>query len=132
MHFSVEKDVTGEQGQRNLLGAVLPAMKSGVEGEEDFKSLTRKNAGDGFLMLVPRVERIPSGFGGVGRFHRIAGSAERSRPRTSRATPLGGPGRPTSTLCLRLKLGLFLTLTRVGVEPSTGSEARLALFFGHF
>ena len=77
MHFSVEKDVTGEQGQRNLLGAVLPAMKSGVEGEEDFESLTRKNPGDGFLMLVPRVERIPSGFGGVGRVHGIAGSAER-------------------------------------------------------
>src|SRR5881397_325907 len=106
MHFSVEKDVTGEQGQRNLLGAVLPAMKSGVEGEEDFESLTRKNAGDGFLMLVPRIERIPSGFGGVGRFHRIWGSAARAwyRPRASRATPLGGPWRRTSTLCLHPKL----------------------------
>src|SRR5207247_1687218 len=72
--------------------AVLPTMKSGVEGEEDFESLTRKNAGDGFLMLVPRIERIPSGFGGVGRFHRIWGSAARAwyRPRASRATTLGG------------------------------------------
>jgi hypothetical protein len=33
--------------------------------------------GDSFLMLVPCIERIPSGFGGVGRFHRIRVSAAR-------------------------------------------------------
>src|SRR5438876_11818878 len=80
-------------------------MKSRVEGQENFKSLTRKNAGNSFLVLVPRIERIPSGFGGVGRFHRIWGSAARYRPRSFQANPLGGPLRRTSTLCLHLKLG---------------------------
>ena len=53
------KDVTREQRQPELFGAVLPTMGRANEWKKDFMTFVRESLSDRLLVLMTRVQRVP-------------------------------------------------------------------------
>jgi hypothetical protein len=61
VHSLTDKHITREQGEQDLLGAVLPSAEGAVQRKINHMILVRKRERDAFLMLMARQKGVPIG-----------------------------------------------------------------------